>query len=101
MEQLKIIGTEDDALVLVTESGDRFSLAVDDVLRGELRKARKDRDLDATVSRPSPRDIQMHIRAGMSAQEVAELLGARVEDVARFEGGLIQTLHVFLDPTGA
>ena len=22
-------------------------------------------------------------------------------DVARFEGGLIQTLHVFLDPTGA
>ena len=30
MEQLKVIGTEDDVLVLVTESGDRFSLAVDD-----------------------------------------------------------------------
>jgi len=71
MEQLKVIGTEDDVLVLVTESGDRFSLAVDDVLRVELRKARKERDGDAQVVRPSPRDIQMHIRAGMSAEETS------------------------------
>src|SRR6187431_2891343 len=89
MEQLKVIGTEDDVLVLVTESGDRFSLAVDDVLRVELRKARKERDGDAQVVRPSPRDIQMHIRAGLSAEEVAELLGARVEDIARFEGPVL------------
>ena len=89
MEQLKVIGTEDDVLVLVTESGDRFSLAVDDVLRVELRKARKERDGDAQVVRPSPRDIQMHIRAGMSAEEVAALLGARVEDIARFEGPVL------------
>ena len=33
MEQLKVIGTEDDILVLATESGERFSLAVDEVLR--------------------------------------------------------------------
>lgn len=84
MEQLKVIGTEDDVLVLVTESGDRFSLAVDDVLRAELRKARRERDGDAQV-RPSPREVQAHIRAGLSAQEVATLLGARLEDVARFE----------------
>jgi hypothetical protein len=89
MEQLKVIGTEDDVLVLVTESGDRFSLAIDDVLRVELRKARKDRDADSQVVRPSPREIQMHIRAGMSADEVAALLGARVEDVARFEGPVL------------
>lgn len=89
MEQLKVIGTEDDVLVLVTESGDRFSLAVDDVLRVELRKARRERESDANVVRPSPREVQMHIRAGMSAQEVAELLGARVEDVARFEGPVL------------
>jgi hypothetical protein len=89
MEQLKVIGTEDDVLVLVTESGDRFSLAVDDVLRTELRKARKDRDAESQVVRPSPREIQSHIRAGLSAQEVAALLGARVEDVARFEGPVL------------
>ena len=89
MEQLKVIGTEDDVLVLATESGERFSLAVDDVLRSELRKARKDRDRDADTVRPSPREIQSHIRAGLSAQEVAELLDARVEDVARFEGPVL------------
>ncbi|SDH26023.1 septation protein SepH [Microbacterium pygmaeum] len=89
MEQLKVIGTEDDVLVLATESGERFSLAVNDVLRIELRKARRERDGDADAARPSPREIQSHIRAGLSAQEVAELLGARVEDVARFEGPVL------------
>jgi hypothetical protein len=89
MEQLKVIGTEDDRLVLATESGERFSLAVDDVLRTELRKSRRDRDGDAQAARPSPREIQSHIRAGLSAEEVASLLGARVEDVVRFEGPVL------------
>ncbi|MGA7149251.1 MAG: septation protein SepH [Microbacterium sp.] len=89
MEQLKVIGTEDDKLILATESGERFSLDVDDVLRTELRKARRDRDGDTQAARPSPREIQSHIRAGMSATEVAELLGARLEDVARFEGPVL------------
>lgn len=85
MEQLKVIGTEDDALVLATESGERFTLAVDEVLRGELRRAKRDRDTDDRGARPSPREIQGHIRAGLSAGEVAKLLGARLEDVVRFE----------------
>jgi hypothetical protein len=89
MEQLKVIGTEDESLVLATESGDRFSLAVDDVLRIELRKARRDRETELPANRPSPREIQAHIRSGLSAQEVATLLGARVEDVARFEGPVL------------
>ena len=89
MEQLKVIGTEDDKLILATESGERFSLDVDDVLRGELRKARRERDPEAQGARPSPREIQSHIRSGLSAREVAELLGARVEDVVRFEGPVL------------
>jgi hypothetical protein len=89
MEQLKVIGTEDEVLVLVTESGERFSLPVDDVLRVELRKARKERDGDPQTVRASPREIQSHIRAGMSADEVAALLGARLEDIARFEGPVL------------
>ena len=89
MEQLKVIGTEDDLLVLATESGERFSLAVDDVLRFEMRKARREREAEPQAPRPSPREIQSHIRAGLSAQEVAELLGARIEDVTRFEGPVL------------
>ncbi|HEX5857441.1 MAG TPA: septation protein SepH [Microbacterium sp.] len=86
MEQLTIIGTEDETIVLATESGERFALAIDDVLRAELRKARQERNAEPRAPRPSPREIQAHIRAGLSAAEVAELLGARVEDIARYEG---------------
>ncbi|MFV0320437.1 MAG: septation protein SepH [Microbacterium sp.] len=89
MEQLKVIGTEDDTLVLATESGDRFALPLDEVLRAETRRARQHRDPEATANKPSPREIQAHIRAGLSAQDVADLLGARVEDVARFEGPVL------------
>ncbi|MEZ3161021.1 septation protein SepH [Microbacterium sp. BWT-B31] len=89
MEQLKVIGTEDDALVLATESGERFTLPVDDALRFELRRTRRDRAPEPRVSKASPREIQMHIRAGLSAEEVASLLGAKVEDIARYEGPVL------------
>jgi len=88
MEQLTVIGSEDGSIVLANESGQRFTVAVDDVLRSEIRKA-------GAVARParrpsvSPREIQTHIRAGMSAEEVAELLGADLDDVRRFEGPVI------------
>ena len=87
MEQLKVIGTEDGRLMLATESGDRFSLAVDEALRAQLRRLQ--RDAEPRTHRASPRDIQSHIRAGMSAEEVAEILGVRIEDVQRFEGPVL------------
>ena len=37
----------------------------------------------------SPREIQTHIRAGLSAFEVAELTGASVDYVERFEGPVV------------
>ncbi len=83
MEQLKVIGTEEGILVLATESGERFALPVDETLRSQLRRFQ--RESEPRSARPSPRDIQAHIRSGLSAQEVAELLGARLEDVQRFE----------------
>jgi Protein of unknown function (DUF3071) len=89
MEQLKLIGTEDDRLVLATEAGERFSLPVDDVLRAEMRRVRRDRSGEGDRPRPSPREVQAHIRAGLSAREVAELMGARLEDVQRFEGPVL------------
>lgn len=87
MEQLKVIGTEDGRLMLATDAGDRFSLAVDEALRTQLRRLQ--RDAEPRLARPNPRDIQAHIRAGMSAEDVAQLLGVRVEDVQRFEGPVL------------
>lgn len=88
MDQLTIVGTEDDKLILATESGERFSVAIDDVLRVELRKARPAAVPDETP-RASPREIQMHIRAGLSAADVAELLNTTIADVERYEGPVL------------
>jgi hypothetical protein len=85
MEQLRVIGTEDDALVLATESGERYTLAIDDVLRSHVRRPRRDHTDEVQAAKPSPREIQSHIRAGLAADEVAQLLGVRIEDVVRYE----------------
>ncbi|WP_309068592.1 septation protein SepH, partial [Microbacterium sp.] len=90
MESLTIIGHEDGRLVLATEAGQRFTLAIDDVLRSEIRRVQRDQaPAEPRAPLPSPREIQAHIRSGMSAEDVAELLGARVEDIRRFEGPVL------------
>lgn len=89
MEQLRLIGSEDGSLVLATESGDRFGLVVDDVLRSELRRSHRVHEERPRGPRPSPRDIQARIRAGMSAADVAQALGITTDDVSRYEGPVL------------
>ncbi|WP_353113560.1 septation protein SepH [Microbacterium sp.] len=89
MENVTIVGTEAGVLVLATESGERFALPIDDVLHREIRRATRDADAAPARLAASPRDIQAQIRAGLSAQEVADLLGVTVEDVSRFEGPVL------------
>lgn len=88
MENVTIVGTEDGLLILATGSGERFALAIDDVLQREIRRARR-RDDDKPRVTVSPREIQAHIRAGLSAAETAELLGIGIDDVARFESPVL------------
>ena len=89
MENVTIVGTEAGVLVLATESGERFALPIDDVLHREIRRATRQSEPTAQRLAASPRDIQAQIRAGLTAPEVAELLGISVEDVARFEGPVL------------
>lgn len=89
MENVTIVGTEDDLLILATGSGERFALAIDDVLHREIRRARRRSDEDKPQVTVSPREIQAHIRSGLSAAETAELLGIAADDVARFEGPVL------------
>ena len=89
MENVTIVGTEAGVLVLATESGERFALPIDDVLQRELRRATRQAEPAAQKLAASPRDIQAQIRAGLTAAEVAELLGVAVDDVVRFEGPVL------------
>ena len=89
MENVTIVGTEAGVLVLATESGQRFALPIDDVLHREIKRATRDAEPASARLAASPRDIQAQIRAGLGAQEVADLLGVSVADVARFEGPVL------------
>lgn len=89
MENVTIVGTEAGVLVLATESGQRFALPIDDVLHREVRRATRDAEPAAARLAASPRDIQAQIRAGLTASEVAALLGVSESDVARFEGPVL------------
>ncbi len=86
MQDLKVIGVEDGALVAATEHGERFRIVINEVLLSHLKPPR---ETQTEERRLSPRDVQAHIRAGMSAEEVADLTGASIEYVKRFEGPVL------------
>lgn len=86
MQDLKVIGVEDGALVAATENGERFRIVIDEVLQSHLRPPRTEQPAG---QRLSPREIQAHIRSGMSADEVARVTGAGIEYVQRFEGPVL------------
>jgi hypothetical protein len=94
MQDLTVIGVENGALVVVSDGGERFRIVIDDVLQSRLRASIASSQGGKKVS---PREIQTHIRAGLSAFEVAELTGADVEYVERFEGPVLAERQFIVD----
>ncbi|MFK5646689.1 septation protein SepH [Ornithinimicrobium sp. LYQ121] len=81
---------EGGRLVVVADDGTRYVVAVDDRLRAALRARphapRPDRDGGASAT---PREVQAMIRAGQTAEEVAEGTGWELARVRRFEGPVL------------
>lgn len=86
MEELRVIGVESGALIVASEAGTRFRVAVDDVLHARLRQVSPE---PGSPRKLSPREIQAHIRGGMSAEDVAAVTGAPLDYVQRFEGPVL------------
>ncbi len=86
MEELKVIGVEDGALLVASDEGARFRLAIDEVLQSRLRQSSP---MPGAERKLAPRDIQAHIRSGMSAEDVAAVTGAPLEYIQRFEGPVL------------
>jgi hypothetical protein len=86
MEELKVIGVEDGALLVASDEGTRFRLPIDDVLKSRLRQTAPE---PGVVRKLAPRDIQSHIRSGMSAEDVAAVTGAPLDYIQRFEGPVL------------
>jgi len=87
MQELKVIGVEEGALIAASNDGDRYRIAIDEVALTKLRRLKVEQQ--DTGVRISPREIQAHIRGGLSAEDVAALTGASLEYVQRFERPII------------
>ncbi len=82
MQELRVIGVENGALLVVSDDGERYSIPIDEVLQSRLRQAAPDPGVGRKLS---PREIQDQIRSGMSAQDVASVTGMPVEYIEKYE----------------
>lgn len=93
MGELELVGLHDDGehLILATPDGQQFRLRIDEPLRAAVRRDRPQLEqLRAEqASAMSPREIQARIRAGATAQEVADSAGLALVAVRRYEGPVI------------
>lgn len=93
MQQLSVIGVEDDVLILESDSGERFSVPVDAL--PERRKPQA--AIPHRERKASPREIQSLIRGGMTAEQVASSTGEELAYVERFETPVLAERAHMLD----
>ena len=93
MQDLRLIGVHEDGqhLLLADPEGNRFRVPLDEPLRAAARRDRPrlgqlQIEMDGSMR---PREVQSLIRAGASAEEVAERSGWPVEKVRRYEGPVL------------
>lgn len=93
MQDLQLVGVHDDGehVMLASADGQRYRLHIDDALRAAVRRDRaRLGQLQIEISGGMrPRDIQARIRAGATAEEVADASGLAIEHVRRYEGPVL------------
>ena len=98
MQELKVIGVENGALLVASDDGDRFRIVIDEVMQSRLRRANPEPSGGQKIS---PREVQAYIRSGMSAEDVAAVTGAGLEFIQRFEGPVVaEREHVLSSALG-
>ena len=106
MQQVRVVSVVEGGAVVVvaSESGEQFALPIDDRLRAAMRgEQSRDGQLEITMpSQMSPRDIQARVRAGASAEEVAQQAGIPTERVMRFAAPVLdERAHIARQATSA
>ncbi|HEX8305979.1 MAG TPA: septation protein SepH [Jatrophihabitans sp.] len=104
MRALRLIGPGEDGTSLIVEAveagsleGERFTLSLDERLRA-MASARSDLKTETPAETPAessgpvptPREIQVRVRAGETAQAVADEAGIPLERVMRFAFPVLQ-----------
>lgn len=92
MSELTLVGLDEDGEHVVLEGADRqrFRVRIDDALRAAVRRDRPQLEqARAEAAGLTPREIQARVRAGETAEEIAEASGMPVEIVRRYDGPVV------------
>src|SRR6266851_10315184 len=94
MQELRLVAVSEDgsyAVLAIPGRGGRFTLPVDDKLRAVARgQFSRLAQYEIEVESPlRPKEIQDRIRAGETAEEIADAAGVPIERVRRFEGPVL------------
>lgn len=87
MQDLRVIGVESGALLVATDGGSEYRLPVTHSLHTHLRAAAPDGS--PAQRKAPPREIQAHIRAGLSSEQTSAVTGADLDYIRRFEGPVL------------
>jgi hypothetical protein len=94
MENLSVVGASDGHIILVSSDGERFQVTINDALLGALRTPSPGPSVN---HRSSPKDIQAHIRRGLTARQVADLTGEELSYIEKFEGAVLAERRFVVD----
>lgn len=87
MHTLTVVGVENDALIVVSESGERYQIPLTDALYDAVKRSPAHKP--SSAKRVSPKEIQAHFRRGLGTQQVADVTGETVDYVGLFEGPVL------------
>jgi len=85
MQTLSVLAVEDGVIIVASPAGEHFRLPLDAALRAQIASP----NAAASEKRLSPREIQSHIRSGLTAQQVAAMTGVPVAFIERFVGPVL------------
>jgi hypothetical protein len=80
MKKLTVVGVEDGQLIMVSADGERFTVPITEALTDIVRRPSTGAVL---------REIQAHIRRGLTAQQVADITDEDVAYIQKFEGAVV------------
>jgi hypothetical protein len=85
MQTLSVLAVEDGVIIVTSPAGEHFRLPLDPALRAQIASP----SASAQEKRLSPREIQTHIRSGLTAEQVAAMTGVPVAFIERFVGPVL------------
>ena len=85
MNELQVSSVGDQTIIAVDSEGVEFSVKIDDATLARLKRSAS----DTPERKVSPRDIQAHLRSGLSLAEVSALTGATAEQVERYAAPIL------------